>query len=772
MTPSAGTARRTLHGAARDIETRSITVAGHVQGVGFRPFVYRLAIGHGLTGWVQNRVGEVRILLQGSSAAIAAFKQELTSRAPALAHFSITADEPTAYEGLATFSILASDAHSAARIFVPADQATCAQCRAELSDPHNRRYRYPFINCTNCGPRYTLIDAMPYDRANTSMARFVLCDACAREYRDPPDRRFHAEPLACPVCGPSLTYHVPGATTMHGDAALRTAVTMLEHGGVVAVKGIGGYHLICDAGNETSVAALRLRKRRPAKPLAVMFPLTGRDGLDAVRSAVELNAAAQRLLRSSARPIVLAKQRPTGLLASGIAPGLEEIGVLLPYSPLHELLTSDFGKPLVATSGNLSGEPILTDELEAEQRLAGVVDAFLHHDRPISRPADDPVFRDIGGAYRPLRLGRGCAPTELTLPYRLEEPILALGGHLKNTVTLAWQQRAVVSSHLGNLDAPRSLAVFERAVADLQALYGVDARALVCDAHPRYATTRWAAESGLETLRIGHHVAHASALAGEHALTTPMLVFAWDGVGLGEDGTLWGGETLLGHPGHWRRVASIVPFRLPGGDRAAREPWRSAISVCWQTGRDWAGAPDDKGLLRQAWERGINSPPTSAIGRLFDAAAALVLGVEATSYEGEAPMRLEAAANDSRDHVELPLRADHDGLDRLDWSPLVGALLEPGRDVGERAALVHESLAQAILTQARRIRARRGIDAIGCTGGVFQNKRLGERAQTLLEQHGFRVYLSERVPCNDGGLSFGQAVEVAARRAQIAQPTT
>ena len=745
---------------------RLITLAGHVQGVGFRPFVYRLATQHGLCGWVQNHVGEVRILLQGTAGAISAFRADLAHRSPPLARFRVAADEATPTRPLRGFEILGSDAESAARVFVPPDSYTCPDCLDELADPQDRRYRYPFINCTNCGPRYTLIRALPYDRRNTSMASFALCAECAAEYTDPRDRRFHAEPVACPECGPAVVYREDDGVEARGEAALTRLIAALSAGQSIAVKGIGGYHLICDARSDAAVARLRSRKRRPDKPLAVMFPLAGADGLEAVRAEAELSAAAARTLASGVRPIVLARQRPGGTLSRFIAPGLAEIGIFLPYSPLHQLITTDFGRPIVATSGNRSGEPMLTDECEAQRRLAGMVDGFLHHDREIVRPADDPVCREIAGRLRPLRLGRGCAPVELPLPARLDGALLALGGHLKNTVALAWEDRVVVSSHLGEMDAPRSLEVFERAAQDLQSLYAVTADVLVCDAHPRYATTRWAERSGLETHRVFHHFAHASALAGEHLLEEPMLVFTWDGVGLGEDGTLWGGEALLGRPGAWRRVGSIRRFRLPGGDRAAREPWRCAASVCWESGRRWDGVPAGTELVHQAWRRGVNAPPTSAVGRLFDAAAAIVLGVETVSYEGQAPMMLEAAAGEATTHLELPLRTGKDGIVRLDWAVLLGPLLDQARPVPERAALFHESLAHGIVTQARLVRGRYGIGQVGLTGGVFQNARLTESALARLERAGFTVRLSERIPCNDAGLSFGQAVETAARLAR------
>ena len=458
---------------------------------------------------------------------------------------------------------------------------------AELGDRTARRYRYPFINCTQCGPRYTLIRAMPYDRPNTTLDRFVLCPRCAAEYTDPLDRRFHAQPLACAACGPVLSWRAAGVEIEGTALALAAALAALRDGRIVAMRGVGGYHLLCDATDEKAVGRLRARKARPAKPLAVMVPWRGSDGLEYARRIVELSpleaaACAARFARSWWPHATRAAP-----LAESIAPGLSEIGIMLPYSPLHHLLLEDFGGPLVATSGNLSGEPVLTEPEEAQARLAEVADGFLHHDRPIARPADDPVFRLIAGAVRPLRPGRGTAPLEFHLPVRVRTPTLAVGAYSKSTVALAWDDRAVVSPHIGELASPRARQVFAQVAHDLQQLYGVRAARIAHDAHPGFPNTRWAHESGLPTHAVWHHHAHAAAVAGEYPGEAPLLCFTWDGVGLGADRTLWGGEALLGRPGAWTRVASLRPFRLPGGERAAREPWRTALGVCWESGLSW-----------------------------------------------------------------------------------------------------------------------------------------------------------------------------------------
>ncbi|NNF41399.1 MAG: carbamoyltransferase HypF [Woeseiaceae bacterium] len=761
--PLADAARRVAH----DRAAARITLTGHVQGVGFRPFVYRLATEHGLLGSVQNQFGQVEIVAIGSRAELRQFRRELLSRAPPLARPTIAEVESIVVPPAERFEIIESAARADARVFVPPDYFMCDDCRSELQDPHDRRYRYPFINCTQCGPRYTLIEALPYDRPNTSMAGFALCPDCEREYRDPADRRFHAEPVACATCGPSLSFKVHGAAPIEDTAAaLRAAVDALQAGRIVAVKGIGGYHLVCDAGNPAAVATLRQRKARPDKPLAVMFPLGGRDGLDHVRESVTLDPAEAELLTSPIRPIVLATKKPTARLAANVAPGLAEIGVFLPYSPLHQVILDEFARPVVATSGNVSGEPVLTDNAEANARLGKIADSFLQHDRPIVRPADDAVFRRIAGGMRPIRIGRGCAPLEMELPWQQRQPILAAGGHMKGALALSWGRRVVVSPHIGEMDSPRSLAVFERVAADLQALYGVRAERVVCDAHPGYTTHRWALQQdALPVERTWHHAAHASAVAAELNRDGQWLMFTWDGVGLGEDETLWGGEALLGKAGDWRRAASFRTFRLPGGERAGREPWRSAAALHWECGLAMRNCPDRDGLAAAAWQARLNAPESSAAGRLFDAAAALICDLPVTSFEAQGPMLLESLCRSVATPIEMPLSQDPGGLLRSDWRPLLEVLIDRSLEAALRAEIFHSSLANAILRQAEAVREQTAIDQVGLCGGVFQNRVLAEQAIDLLDAAGFHVCLPQILPCNDAALCFGQAAEIAARDA-------
>lgn len=752
-------------------EARRWLLSGRVQGVGFRPFVFRLAQRFGLNGRVQNLAGQVLIEAEGVAEKLDAFAAALISAAPPLARPQLASVETIPPLALQGFEIVPSAVLADAQVHIPPDYFLCEDCRREMFDPQDRRYRYPFINCTQCGPRYTLIKQLPYDRPNTAMADFALCPSCRAEYENPHDRRFHAEPLACPQCGPQLgfvqsTLLPPGrgkeegsALPLHGEDALQAGIAALQRGEIVAVKGVGGYHLMCDATSAEAISKLRERKQRPHKPLALMFPWRGADGLEQVRAQLQLDDQTAALLREPMRAIVLLRRRTDASLPELIAPGLQEVGVMLPYSPLHHLLLDGLDRPVVATSANVSGEPVLTDNAEVEARLGKVTRYFLHHNRPIVRPADDTVLRVIAGKPRLIRAGRGIAPLELESPHAFKQPLLAVGGHTKNTIALGWGKRVVISPHIGDLDAPRSLEVFEQVIADLQRLYGVAPQAIVCDAHTGYASSRWAARQGLPLLRVWHHHAHASALAFEHDPAKTWLCFTWDGVGLGEDGSLWGGEALHGRIGAWQRVARLRPFRLPGGEKAGREPWRSAAAVCWEIGLDLASSLRDMTLLKQAWACGLNAPQTNAAGRLFDAAAHLLGLLDQASYEGQGGMCLEQLASGDAESIALPLHEDDSGLLTADWQPLMLAMLQSDVPAAHRALQFHRSLARAIAEQAKHIHARKPFDAVGLSGGVFQNRLLAELALAELAAAGFDACLPERSPCNDGGIALGQLAE-------------
>ncbi|MCL7939690.1 carbamoyltransferase HypF [Halomonas sp. ATCH28] len=759
------------------LEARRWRLAGVVQGVGFRPFVQRLASRLALDGQVRNHGGEVVIEAQGSADRLATFERGLLIDAPRLARPRLACRETIAARLTRPFVIQPSDDEDeqAGPVHLPLDTPVCPACLAELHDPQDRHYRYPFTHCDQCGPRYSVIERLPYDRARTSLKAFPLCPACRREYEDPKNRRFHAQSIGCPQCGPRLKFKqgfVQDERTLPDPReALDAAIAALADGRIVAVKGVGGYHLMVDAGRAASVSTLRERKHRPHKPLAVMFPWRGEDGLDAVREHARLEPLAAEALRADERPVVLLPLRADHGLAEGIAPGLDEVGALLPYAPLHHLLLEALGRPLVATSANLAGEPIVTDPAMAEQRLARVADAFLHHDRPILQGVDDGVRRPIAGRARPLRLGRGAAPLELELPWPLScqasRAVLAVGAHQKATVCLAWEARLVLSPHIGDLSSLGAQQAFERQVATLSRLYGVRPERILHDAHPGYHGTRWARDSGLPCREVAHHHAHAAALCGEHGrFREPTLVFTWDGTGLGPDGTLWGGEALLGRPGRWQRHASFAPFDLPGGEAAIREPWRLAVTLAWQSGLATPQAPatdDELALLRGGWERRLNAPSCSAVGRLFDAAAALLLPIRRISHEAEAAMRLEALADGDGCPLDLPHHRDPSGVLRCDWRPLIRHLLDACIAPARRAADVHATLVQVLRRQASVVRDASGVDTLGLTGGVFQNRRLTEAAVEALEGDGFRVLLHQRLPCNDAAISVGQVMEALAR---------
>jgi hydrogenase maturation protein HypF len=833
-----------------------MVITGRVQGVGFRPFVYVTAQRLGITGSVLNGSGKVYVHAEGDAARLDQLEKELISLAPPLARPTLALSEAARPCDSKAFEILASTQTAEAEIHVPPDLYTCDECFEELIDPGERRHGYPFINCTQCGPRYTIITAMPYDRPNTSMAGFPLCEDCRAEYESPVDRRFHAQPLACAVCGPGLEYakstspahDLPPVGARHARApsaiaetaggshqnfrahgalpqegpedggssrrdrahgalpqegpedgdfshrdrahgALLQAIRGLRDGLILAIKGVGGYHLVCDAGNDHAVRRLRGHKHRPDKPLAVMFPLAGEDGLAVVRRYLIPDETTAKAITDPSRPIVLIPKRHSCDLSPALAPGLAELGAFLPYSPLHHQLLRGFDGPVVATSGNISGEPVITDPTEAEQRLAGVADAFLHHNRPIVRPADDSVIRPMAGKTRVIRLGRGIAPLERRLPKKRKQAVLALGGHMKVTVALAWEDRVVISPHVGEMDSKRSRDVFVQVINDIQNIYKVDAEKMVCDLHPGYATTRWAQQQGLPVIQVQHHAAHASSLSGEHPDVDRWLVFTWDGVGIGGDGSLWGGEAFIGCPGQWVRRASFRPFSLVGGDKAGREPWRSAAALMWAEGRDWQPAshspihsfpadaenpdfdrslfssethrinPAGVGLVRQAWQSNSNTFMTSAVGRLFDAASALVLGRYLASFEGQGPMELEQFASSEAKSVNLPLERDNSGLFRTDWSPLLPFLSNESVPAEIRASLFHASMAEALVQQALRIRREYDFEKVGLSGGVFQNRLLTEMVIHRLERHGIEVCLHEKIPANDGGLCFGQVIE-------------
>jgi hydrogenase maturation protein HypF len=755
--------------AAPAVERRRIRVRGLVQGVGFRPFVYRLAAEHRLTGWVRNTGEGVEIEAEGSPGDLDAFARGLRSGAPPLARLEKCHLRTIPARGERAFTIRPSRTARGGPLPVSPDVATCAACLEELWDPAARRHRYPFTNCTHCGPRFTLIDALPYDRARTTMRAFPLCDACRAEYLDPADRRFHAEPIACPACGPRL--ELRGALAAAGNDALRAAAALIREGGILALRGLGGFQLACDASRAETVARLRERKHREAKPFAVMVP-----ELDAARSLCHVSPAEETALAGPRAPIVLLRRRgapgpSASPVAEGVAPGLDTLGVMLPGTPLHHLLLREYGAPLVMTSGNRSEEPIAADNEEAVERLAGIADAFLLHDREISSRYDDSVVRVEGGEEVVLRRARGYAPEPLRLPRRSPEPILAAGAQLKSTFCLVRGEQAFLSQHLGDLDDALTLAHYHQTLELYRRLFRVEPGVVACDLHPDCAASRFARSlEGVSIVEVQHHHAHVVSCLAEHGLTGPAIGVAFDGTGYGTDGATWGGELLVADWRGFRRAAHLGYLGLPGGDAAAREPWRMALSALayayGEEAHDVAAevlariSPERRRAVLEMGLRGVHAPPTSSMGRLFDAVAALAGLRDVNRYEGEAAMELEGRAADTDGGAyPLPLVPVGDGA-IWDPAPLIRAVVDDvrrGEDVRALASRFHRALAAAVVEGCARVRETDGLRTVALSGGCFQNRRLARLAREGLERAGFRVLTHRRVPPNDGGVSLGQA---------------
>lgn len=785
----------------------AVHVQGIVQGVGFRPFVHGAATARGLSGWVQNRTDGLRLEVQGPEDAVHDFLATLRRHAPPAARIErIDAAEVAATDDT-RFRIVESAAGSGVSPTLPADQATCVDCLAEIASPAARRHRYPFTNCTRCGPRYTIIEALPYDRSRTTMKHFPLCSACAREYGSASDRRFHAQPIACPACGPTLRLLSPaGDELARSDAALCEAAATVLTGRVLAVKGLGGFHLFVDAKDPDAIGLLRRRKGREEKPFAVMFP-----SLDAVRSVCAVSACEAEALASPAAPIVLLRRlvasdarRPIAAadarrwISDRVAPRNPWLGVLLPYTPLHRLLVDAVARPLVCTSGNVSEEPMCSDDREALARLARIADRFLVHDRPIARPVDDSVLRV--GPFGPqlLRRARGFAPVPLARAQARVDPdgaqradpcVLALGAQLKSTVALARGGAIVVSQHLGDLSSVEGALLLERTVTDLLRFFAARPALLACDLHPDYVSTRLAerlaSEWGVPLERVQHHHAHVAACMAEYGLTGPVLGLAWDGAGLGTDHTLWGGEALVVDGSGFRRIAHVRQFSLPGGERALREPRRAALGVLHAL---FGGEADahmgdafparDARVLLTMLERRVQTVSTSSMGRLFDAVAALTGIRHQAGFEGQAAMELEFAAERAdgedrhahpgaprdeprgADAYPFPLRAGDPAV--ADWEPLVRELLRE-RNAGVPAALMAARFHAALTGLAEEIACRAGLEHVVLTGGCFQNLQLASSVRARLAARGFHVYVPRLYPPNDGGISLGQTW-VAARR--------
>lgn len=739
-----------------------VTIHGIVQGVGFRPFLYREAVQNRLVGFVRNTGDGVYAEIEGEAVDCEAFFFALETNAPPLSRITKVLREELPIRGEDSFSILASEGGERTALVSP-DIGICDDCKRELFDPRDRRYRYPFINCTNCGPRFTILRDIPYDRKSTSMAGFLQCAPCQREYDDPLNRRFHAQPNACADCGPELKFLI-GGREQSGDP-VKLFAEAIRAGKIVAVKGLGGYHLACDAENESAVALLRARKQRYEKPFAVM----ARD-LDAARTLCELSLKEEALLSSHQKPIVLLKKRMDIVLAPSVAPGNDRLGVMLPYTPLHCLLLEPFSA-LVMTSGNVSDRPMLFRDEDAHAGFIGLADAVLTHNRPIVRRMDDSVCVVSLGQPRFLRRARGWAPEPLPLP-KNEWVILAVGAQQKNTFALVKGEQAFLSGHMGDLDDPETEDEFAAETGAFERLFDAVPEYVACDLHPDYASTRFARSLGIPVIAIQHHHAHFASVLAEYGKKEPAIGFVWDGTGDGGDDTVWGGETLFGTVASSRRIGCLLPFRLLGGEAAVREPWRAALAVsALALGREravqWFPArAREAALLLSAADAGLNAASTTSMGRLFDAVAALAGIRETVAYEGQAAIELEQAADESEpgSYQFALLRENECWV--ADWRPVVYAAaedVEHGVSIGCISMRFHRALAALLVNTAEEARRETGCSCVALSGGCFQNELLLKLGVAALERRGFTVLINHLVPCNDGGISYGQAAAAAAQ---------
>lgn len=755
-----------------DLSGLAIHVRGIVQGVGFRPFVYQLAIKNHLTGWVRNTSNGVDIELNGLVESLDSFINELRSSPPPLARIDEFTSNSIPVNVYTHFSIIESFSDPAQFIPVSPDMSICPDCLRELFDPDNRRFRYPFINCTNCGPRFSIIKNIPYDRPFTTMANFPLCPDCRREYEDPLDRRFHAQPIACPVCGPSIKYIVKGQSTSVDEAALTSSRKALHEGLILAVKGLGGFHLACDAANQEAVHELRLRKKRVEKPFALMA-----FSLDTIQRYCLVSKEEQELLESRQRPIVLLEKRPDCSLPDELAPGQKTLGFMLPYTPLHYLLlesAAGFPDVLVMTSGNLSEEPIAYEDTDAGLRLSPLADAFLTHNRGIHMRVDDSVLRVANHVPYFIRRSRGYAPDPLTLPFPLP-PIFAAGAELKNHFTLTRDSYAFHSHFIGDLENFETLQSYEQAIVHFENLFRIKPQQVACDLHPDYLSTHYAQnrsqQENLPLVQVQHHHAHLAACLADNNYDSddPVIGLTFDGTGYGTDGTIWGGEVLVGGYLNYQRRYHLAQFCLPGGDHAVRTPARMALSVLFSFNIPWADSlppvqyfsKTELSLIQSQLSHQINSPPTSSMGRLFDAVSSLLGIRHKVTYEGQAAIELESCA-DKNETGEYPFIL-HSGI--IEFQPVLVSIitdLESGVSIPVISARFHNAVARLCLNVCMDIRDETGIDTVALSGGVWQNILLLTKAVQFLEENNFRVFTHKRVPTNDACVSLGQAV-IAAR---------
>jgi hydrogenase maturation protein HypF len=752
--------------------SRHIHISGIVQGVGFRPFIYNLALNHHLTGWVRNSASGVDIEVTGAQDDLESFLSAISQSAPPLATIDSIEIQDITLQGFDGFKIIHSKNKSTDFIPVSPDMAVCGDCLAELFDPSDRRFRYPFINCTNCGPRFSIIQDIPYDRPKTTMSDFLMCPDCRHEYENPLDRRFHAQPVACPICGPQVWFETAqGERQDQKEAAIHKARQLLVDGKIVAIKGLGGFHLACDATNQAAVARLRLRKRRPAKPFALMA-----YDLETIQSYIHLTPAAESLLTSPQAPILLMPAKNDAEIAQAVAPGNNKLGLMLPYTPLHLLImepAAGFPKALVMTSGNLAEEPVIHKSQVARDKLSGITDGFLMHDRPIHRRIDDSVYTVVNDQPYPIRRARGFAPNPIRLSQSMPQ-VLATGPQMKNTFCLVRDKYAFISHYIGEMENWETYQDYLQAITDYERLFRIKPTAIGYDLHPDYAATLYARQRALQAnlnqVPIQHHYAHLVACMVEHGINLEEQIagLIFDGTGYGSDATIWGGEVLIGNGHDFVRAYSLKPVPLPGGDLAINKPARMALSTLWANQLPWdenlapvkALSPMERDILKTQMEKAINAPLTSSMGRLFDAISALIGVCMEISYEAQAAIELEALV-DENELGYYPWRLDGHQINMKDT--LAAILDDLSMDVSQAviSARFHNTIAHLSLEIAKSIRATHGIDKVALSGGVWQNQFLLNNTLKLLESEDLKPLIHHLTPPNDECISLGQAIITA-----------
>ena len=734
----------------------SIVIEGKVQGKGVRPLISKIAKEYNLTGWVKNNGAGVAVFCQGKGNSLQQFIKTIQT-SPSLKNdteiFSVFNDEFDA--SIDCFSIISSASSNNPR-HIPQDSAICNECLGELFDKNNRRYKYPFISCTQCGPRFSILKDFPIDRINSAYDDHQLCMDCQTEYENSEDRRYHAQNISCPGCGPSLSL-VSQDITWTSNIISRCS-KLLKEGKIIAIKSVSGYRLIANASNSKTINVLRQRKQRPSKPFAIMV----KDSR-AIQEICEVSDRDIKFLQSQTNPILLLPKKRNTDIAKNVAPNINQFGIHIPGTGLEHLLLKEFSGSIISTSANLSGQSIIYDEKIAAKKLEDIADAFIHHNLMIKNPCDDSVWQATKKKPQPIRLGRGFSPIELTLPYSLKKTVVALGAQDKTTLSLAWNNRLVISPHIGDMGDHSCWLSLQDKLQQLSRLYNVTPEHYIIDKHPTYTSNQWVKKEKYPHTEVLHHHAHASSLYLNMPQDKDALIFTWDGTGFGEKDQLWGGETFIGRPGYWKRIATFIPFPLPGGEKCIREIWRTAYSLLVSCDLEMP-ANNKQAIVTQILASQINAPLTSSVGRLFDGVTSLLGIMDETSFDGQAPIYLENLATySSDDFIELSLITSEDKLYQIDYKPLIRTMVDTSQTIEYRSTVFHNSLARAILNCTQQIGENSHVENIGLSGGVFQNQQLSNKTQDLLEKHGYNVYTHDTIPCNDAGISAGQVLEYASR---------